>query len=136
MSGQVLPNSSLLSAIHALSNATAELPKSTPEGSANGVIWKNFSAKPDDVQGPIFEKIDQAFTRCFPRNPESNELQVDNVLRGTFGMDLVIKFFEQCAHFPKMTSSDLHLTTLKVKQLTDLVYMRYVSPDSPSLFAC
>ncbi|KAG9077092.1 hypothetical protein FRC06_009102 [Ceratobasidium sp. 370] len=125
MSGPALPDSPLLSAIQALSNTTAELPQSTPEGLANGIIWKNFNTKPEDVQGLIFEKIDQAFTWCFPRDPESKELQVDNVLRGAFRMDLVINFFKRCAHSSKMTSSDLHLTTLKVKRLTDLVYMRH-----------
>jgi hypothetical protein len=39
-------------------------------------------------------------------------------------MDIVIKFLDQLAHFPKMSSSPIHLTELKVGQLTDLVYTR------------
>ena len=65
MSGPALLNSSLLSANRALSEATTELAQSTPEGWANDVVWKNFSTKPEDVQGPIFEKIDQAFTQTW-----------------------------------------------------------------------
>jgi hypothetical protein len=124
MSGPALPRASLLSAIECLKDAIAALPKSTPEGSADGVVWCNFNMNPYDVKGPIFERIDYAFTQCFSQNPTSGLDLAQNVLRGTFGMDIVIKFLEQLAHFPKMSSSDLHLTELKVGQLTDLVYTR------------
>lgn len=124
MSGTTLLNQSLLSAIQRLKDATAKLPQSTPEGSADGAIWENFNVNPQDVDGPIFEKINQAFTQCFPRNSQSGDLPLENVLRGNFGMDIVITFFEQCAYFAKMTSSDLHMTELKVGQLIDLVHMR------------
>jgi hypothetical protein len=124
MTGSDVPNLSLLSSIQRLKEATHKLPSSAPEGTSGGVIYRNFRTKPSEIEGSIFEKIDQAYTRCFSHNPSSSINPLDNVLRGRFGMDIVIRFFEGCAHSPKMDSGALHLTELKVNQLTDLVYAR------------
>ncbi|EUC62498.1 hypothetical protein RSOL_422410, partial [Rhizoctonia solani AG-3 Rhs1AP] len=105
------------------------LPLSTPEGSIDGVVWQNFNVSLRSIEGAIFEKIDQAYTRCFSRLPNSSADPVDNILRGSYGMDVVIRFFEECAWSPKLDSSALHLTELKVGQLTDLVYARSLPKD-------
>ncbi|KAF8749957.1 protein dimerization [Rhizoctonia solani] len=132
MAGSALPNASLLAAIERLKAATAKLPLSTPEGSNEGIVWRNFSLKPQNITGAIFETIDQAFTRCFSRIPGSNADPLDNILRGSCGMDIVIQFFEECARSPKLDSGASHLTELKVGQLTDLVYARIKSlPQDP-----
>jgi hypothetical protein len=124
MPGPDLPNTSLFSAIERLKLATTNLPLSTPEGSISGPIWRNFNISPHNIKGAIFEKIDQAYTRCFSRLPDSSADPIDNILRGPYGMDIVIRFFEECARSPKLDSSASHLTELKVGQLTDLVYTR------------
>ena len=124
MAGSNTPNSSLLAAIRRLKEATRKLPTSTPEGTSSGLVYRNFSTRPNELEGPIFEKIDQAYTRCFSLNPSSGVDPVGNVLRGRFGMNVVVQFFEGCAPSPKMDTSALHLTELKVNQLTDLVYAR------------
>ncbi|KAG8749779.1 hypothetical protein FRC11_011045, partial [Ceratobasidium sp. 423] len=132
MSGPNLPNPSLLSAIDRLKAATAKLPRSTPEGSIDGIVWRNFNASPHNNTGAIFEKIDQAYTRCFSPLPGSSIDPIDNILRGSYGMDIVICFFEECARSSKLDSSASHLTELKVGQLTNLVYARINSlPQDP-----
>ncbi|CCO38131.1 hypothetical protein BN14_12296 [Rhizoctonia solani AG-1 IB] len=114
MPGPDLPNTSLFSAIERLKLATTNLPLSTPEGSISGPIWRNFNISPHNIKGAIFEKIDQAYTRCFSRLPDSSADPIDNILRGPYGMDIVIRFFEEFG------------------QLTDLVYTRIASlPSDP-----
>ncbi|CUA72929.1 Zinc finger BED domain-containing protein 4 [Homo sapiens] [Rhizoctonia solani] len=137
MSSSDLPNLSLLSAIERLKAATAKLPASTPEGSIDGVVWQNFNVSPHSAKGAIFEKIDQACARCFSRLPNSSTDPINNIVRGPYGMDVVIRFFEECAQSSKLDSSASHLTELKVGQLTDLVYNRINSlpKDPPSISA-
>ncbi|CEL59196.1 similar to zinc finger protein [Rhizoctonia solani AG-1 IB] len=133
MSGPNLPNVSLLLSIERLKTAIEQLPLSTPEGSSDGVVWQNFNINLHKVRGPIFEAINQAYTRCFSRIPGSIADPVDNILRGSYGMDVVVHFFEECARSPMLDSSALHLTELKVGQLTDLVYARIKSLPKDSL---
>ncbi|CAE6445098.1 unnamed protein product [Rhizoctonia solani] len=124
MPGPGLPNPWLLSVIEQLKSATSKLPLKTPESPVDGAIWRNFNINLNDIDGASFEKIDQAYTRCFSRLPGSSADPIDNILRGSYGV--VIRFFEDCARSQKLDTGASHLTELKVGQLTDLVYARQV----------
>ncbi|QRV87055.1 Zinc finger, BED-type predicted [Ceratobasidium sp. AG-Ba] len=130
MPGPPLPNSAFQDALERLKEATSKLPMSTPEGSPDGVVWRHFGARPKDIKGSLFRRINQAFTECFLGESCTG---MDNVERGSYGMDAVVRFLDECAKSPKISSSDLCIMELKIGQLVDLVYSRIDSlpPDKP-----
>ncbi|KAG9079474.1 hypothetical protein FRC06_007704, partial [Ceratobasidium sp. 370] len=122
------PNSELLDALRKLKDAVQQLPESTPEGALDDIVGRNFaSQRLQGGEGGIWEAIDQAYTRCFSKEPTSNPDPKNNVLKGRFGMDLVLGFFDTAVKSPELKSSEAFLVQLKLNQLTDLVYARIQS---------
>ncbi|KAL5632289.1 hypothetical protein ACGC1H_000333 [Rhizoctonia solani] len=109
MSGPTLLNTSLVSAIQHLRDVCARLPQATPEGPQDGIVWQCFSTKPQDMHGSVLERVNQAFTQCFPPKTSSGVDPVQNVFCGAFGMEIVIRFFEECLRLPSMSSTYLYL---------------------------
>ncbi|KAG8707835.1 hypothetical protein FRC09_001583 [Ceratobasidium sp. 395] len=129
------PDADLLNALEKLKEAVEQLPKSTPEGVADGIVGQNFAHEQlKNVEGSLWELVDRAYTRCFSITPGSNQSPETNIQRGRFGMDLVIEFFDSLAHSSRLKSSDIFLVQLKLQQLTELVYTRIKSlpPDPPT----
>ncbi|KAG9127249.1 hypothetical protein FRC07_015155 [Ceratobasidium sp. 392] len=128
-------NSDLLTALQKLKDAVRELPESTPEGASDGIVGRNFiSQRLKDDEDAIWETTDQAYTQCFSKTPGSNLSPEDNVLRGRFGMDLVLGFFGAAAQSSKLRSDEAFLIQLKLNQLnqlTDIVYacIKSLPPD-------
>lgn len=61
--------------------------------------------------------VDRAYLRCFQvENP------TENVLRGPYGMDLVISFLKELAQHRSMDSDGLQMLALKIQQLVELVH--------------
>ncbi|KAF8596776.1 hypothetical protein BDV93DRAFT_513852 [Ceratobasidium sp. AG-I] len=58
---------------------------------------------------------------------------LDNILKGAFGMDLVISCFTDCVLLLNLSSSNLFLTGLKIGQLTALVHGRVICIASTPL---
>ncbi|QRV97935.1 Zinc finger, BED-type predicted [Ceratobasidium sp. AG-Ba] len=131
MSGSSVPKPSFYGALERLKEAVANLPSSAPKGTAEGAVWRHFSIRPKDIKGPLFKKINQSLTECFLGDRDSG---LDNIRVGSFGMDVVVRFLDEYAKFPKISSSDLYVIELKIGQLTDLVNARInsLAPDKTS----
>ncbi|KAG8729132.1 hypothetical protein FRC10_004269, partial [Ceratobasidium sp. 414] len=106
-----------------LKDAVQQLPKSTQEGASDGIVGRNFASQRfQGGEGNIWETIDQAYTWCFSKDPTSNPNPENNVLKGQFGMDLILEFFDTAAKSPELKSSEVLFVQLKLNQLMDLVY--------------
>ncbi|KAF8597162.1 hypothetical protein BDV93DRAFT_38465 [Ceratobasidium sp. AG-I] len=127
-----MPEMSLSSALQLLRNAVDALPSSTPVAHHSGIVYRHFKTKPSAIRGDVWRETSNAYEHCF-RNPGSSKVPIDNVLRGQYGMDSVVAFFEDLATLSNISSSSLFLIEQTIRQITSLVYDRIgLLPPDPA----
>lgn len=116
-----MPNASFINSVQRLREAVSALPSFTPLAPSGGILYHNFKAKPSSLKGDLWEKTNQAYTRCFS---SANGVPTDHILRGPFGMNAVVDFFEDFMSAPGISSGSLFLIEQIIDQITKLVYAR------------
>lgn len=118
-----MPDPMRLDSLECLRNAIKALPSSTPSAHQSGVVYRAFKSKPSGVSDDALTQMANAYARCFV-NPPSKKTPVDNIMRGPYGMDCVLKYLDELIALPGLSESSLTLIEQKVKQLTGLVLAR------------
>lgn len=118
-----MPDPTLMNSLKCLRNAVATLPTSTPSAHQSGMVYRAFKGKPSGVSDEALMQMANAYTHCFV-NPPSKKTPIDNIMRGPYGMECVLRYLDELIALPRLSESSLALIDQKVKQLTDLVFAR------------
>ncbi|CAE6424538.1 unnamed protein product, partial [Rhizoctonia solani] len=124
--GALMPDPSLLEALQSLRNAVAALPDLTPVAHQSAIVYRMFRDLPSGTTKDVCQQTVNAYKHCFV-NPPSKRSPVDNIMRGTYGLDCVLRYLEKFIRLPGLSASCCAQIRQEIEQLTVLVYTRIQS---------